>query len=81
MAKHGILTQVAETDEFTFTSKTGLDMVTTALMNPLRIDEGIVGYPKLLSHVVLLVAGNMIAVNSTDGGFGVAAFGKTIKFA
>lgn len=81
MAKHGILTQVEDTDEFTFTSKTGLDMITTAIVNPFKIAEGIVGYPKLLSHVATLVAGNMIAVNSIDGGFGVAVAGKTVKFA
>lgn len=81
MAKHGIFTQVANTEEFTFTSKTGLEMVTTAITNPFKPSEGIIGYPKLLSHVAALTVGNMVAVNSIKGGFGVAALGKTVKFA
>lgn len=81
MAKHGIITQVGDTDEWTFTPKTGLDTITTALINPFKPSEGIVGTPKLLSHVAAAVAGNMIAVNSIAGGLGVSALGRTVKFA
>ena len=80
MAKHGIFTQVGNTENFTFTSKTGLDMITTAIVNPFKPNEGIIGYPKLLSHVAALAAGNMIAVKSTKGKFGLSVLGKTIKF-
>lgn len=81
MAKHGIFKQIGETETFEFTSKTGLDTVTTAITNPFKINEGIIGYPKLLSHVAALSVGNMIAVNSLLGGFGVSALGRTAKFA
>lgn len=81
MAKHGILTQVGDTDQFTFVSKTGLESVTTAIMNPFKPNEGIIGYPKLLSHVAALAVGNMAAVNSMVGGVGVSALGRTVKFA
>lgn len=81
MAKHGILTQVDGKDEFKFVSKTGLEAVTTAITNPFKPSEGIIGYPKLLSHVAALAVGNMVAVNSMVGGFGVSALGRTVKFA
>lgn len=81
MAKHGILTQVNGTDEFKFVSKTGLETITTAIMNPFKLNEGIIGYPKLLSHVAALAVGNMAAVESLVGGFGVSVLGRTVKFA
>lgn len=81
MAKHGIFKQVGDTETFTFTSKTGLDTITTAITNPFKPSEGIIGTPKLLSHVAALAVGNMIAFNSLLGGVGVAAAGKSVKFA
>lgn len=81
MAKHGILVQVGDTDQFTFTAKTGLDSVTAAITNPFKPNEGIIGTPKLLSHVAALAVGNMVAVNSMQGGLGVSVLGRTVKFA
>lgn len=81
MAKHGIFTQVGETEEFVFVAKNGLESVTTALINPFKPNEGIIGTPKLLSHVAALAVGNMIAVNSIVGGIGVSGLGRTVKFA
>lgn len=81
MAKHGIFTQVGETEEFLFTPKTGLESVTTAITNPFKPSEGIIGTPKLLSHVAALAVGNMVAVNSIVGGIGISGLGRTVKFA
>lgn len=81
MAKHGIFQQVGGTDEFTFVAKTGLESVTTAITNPFKPSEGIIGTPKLLSHVAALAVGNMIAVNSIAGGIGISGLGRTVKFA
>lgn len=81
MSLHGVFVPVGTTEETTFTSKTGLSMVTAALMTPFRMNEAPIGYVKLLSYVATAAAGNMVAVNSISGGFGVSALGRTVKFA
>lgn len=78
--KHGIYTPVGDTEQATFTSKTGLSMITAALSTPFRLNEAPVGYVKLLSYVATAAVGNMAAVNSISGGIGVSVLGRTIKF-
>lgn len=81
MALHGVFVPEGTTENATFTAKTGLSMISAALMTPFRLNEAPIGYVKLLSYVATAAVGNMVAVNSIAGGVGVSALGRTIKFA
>lgn len=79
MAKHGIF--VEKTDgTFEFTSKTGLEAITTGITNPFKPSEGVIGTPKLLSHVFTATLGNAVAVHSLTKKIGVSALGMTPTF-
>lgn len=79
MAKHGIFVENAD-GVLEFTAKNGLESITTALINPFKPSEGIIGTPKLLSHVFAATAGNALAVHSLTEKIGVSALGKTPTF-
>lgn len=79
MAKHGIFIENAE-GTLVFTSKNGLEGITTAITNPFKPSEGIIGTPKLLSHVFAATLGNAVAVHSLTKKIGVSALGMTPTF-
>lgn len=77
--KHGVIT-IDEAGTATFTAKNGISGVVTGVTTIFSPSEGVVGIPKVTSHVVSALAGNLLATHSTTGRLGVAALGKTISF-
>lgn len=78
MAKHGILTNVEGTEDFTFVSKTGLESVTTGLTTIFKPSEAVVGTPKLIALGLAAVAGNAVATHSATGKIGISALGREL---
>lgn len=77
--KHGVIT-IDEAGTPTLVEKNGISGVLTGVTTIFSPSEGVVGIPKVASHVVSALAGNILATRSTTGRLGVAAFGKTISF-
>ena len=77
--KHGVIT-IDEAGTPTLVEKNGISGVLTGVTTIFSPSEGVVGIPKVTSHVVSALAGNLLATHSTTGRFGVSALGKTISF-
>lgn len=77
--KHGVIT-IDEAGKPTLVEKNGISGVLTGVATIFSPSEGVVGIPKVTSHVVSALAGNMLATHSATGRVGVSALGKTISF-
>lgn len=77
--KHGVIT-IDEAGTPTFVAKNGVAGVLTGVTTIFSPSEGVVGIPKVTSHVVSALAGNVLATRSIKGRLGVSALGKTISF-
>lgn len=77
--KHGVIT-IDEAGKPTLVEKNGISGVLTGVTTIFSPSEGVVGIPKVTSHVVSALAGNMLATQSATGRIGVSALGKTISF-
>lgn len=77
--KHGVIT-IDEAGTPTLIEKNGISGVLTGVTTIFSPSEGVVGIPKVTSHVVSALAGNLLATHSTTGKLGMSALGKTISF-
>lgn len=77
--KHGVI-NINEAGVPTLVEKNGISGVLAGVTTIFSPAEGVIGIPKVTSHVVSALAGNLLATKSTTGSFGLSAFGKTISF-
>ncbi|UBF42559.1 putative cysteine methyltransferase [Cystovirus CAP3] len=77
--KHGVI-NIDEAGTPTLVEKNGISGVLAGVTTIFSPAEGVVGIPKVTSHVVSALAGNLLATHSTTGRLGVSALGKTISF-